>query len=285
MEPSPRTTPGGTANHIVDSDVIFWNGGRVFATSSTGCSGAYYIEDIAAHELGHGLGLDHSYFVDSAGKPPRCTRASARATKNFRSLSSDDVAGVQSVYGASSTGGSTGYTSPDGTTVPGATQIVDNLGAVWTIGASGAILRNGLQAAYGWGSTILWTSSTIYVRGGDYNWWRWTGSGWVNSRSPTAGRHDAGRQHFTRRHDGAGCDANRGQSRRSLDDWRERRDPSEWPPGGIRMGIDNPLDEQHGLRVERLQLVAVDGIRLGQQRSPTAGRHNAGRHRVVCRQR
>jgi hypothetical protein len=57
---------------------------------------------------------------------------------------------------------------------------VDDLGAVWTIGASGAILRNGLQAAGGWGSTILWTSSTIYVLGGDYNWWRWTGSGWVN---------------------------------------------------------------------------------------------------------
>ena len=68
--------------------------------------------------------------------------------------------------------------SPDGTAIPGATQIVDDIGAVWTIGASGAILRNGLSAAGGRGSTILWTSHTIYVLGtGD--WWRWTGSGWA----------------------------------------------------------------------------------------------------------
>ena len=64
--------------------------------------------------------------------------------------------------------------------VPPATQIVDNAGAVWTIGANGAILRNGLQAAAGWGSAILWTGNTIYGRGIDNNWWRWTGSGWVN---------------------------------------------------------------------------------------------------------
>ena len=41
-------------------------------------------------------------------------------------------------------------------------------------------------------------------------------------------------------------------------------------------GIDNPLDEQHDLRVERLHLVAVDGIQLGQHRSPTTGRLDPG---------
>jgi hypothetical protein len=69
-------------------------------------------------------------------------------------------------------------TSPDGTTVPAATQLVDKLGAVWTIGAGGAILRNGVQAAGGQGSAILWTGSTIYVRANE--WWQWTGSGWTN---------------------------------------------------------------------------------------------------------
>jgi hypothetical protein len=64
--------------------------------------------------------------------------------------------------------------------VPAASQIVDNAGAIWTISATGAILRNGLDAAGGRGWTILWTSSTIYVRGTDNNWWRWTGSGWIN---------------------------------------------------------------------------------------------------------
>jgi galactose oxidase-like protein len=77
--------------------------------------------------------------------------------------------------------GGGGTTSPDGTTVPlNASQIIDNIGAVWTIGSGGAILRDGSQAAGGWGSQILWKSSTIYVLGTDSNWWRWTGSGWMN---------------------------------------------------------------------------------------------------------
>jgi hypothetical protein len=61
-----------------------------------------------------------------------------------------------------------------------ATQIVDNTGAVWTIGSGSAILRNGVQAAGGYGSKIYWKSSTIYVLGTDANWWRWTGSSWTN---------------------------------------------------------------------------------------------------------
>jgi glutamine cyclotransferase len=69
--------------------------------------------------------------------------------------------------------------SPDGTTVPAASQIIDNEGAVWTIGSNAQILRNGVHAAYGYGSRILWTAGTIYVCGSDSNWWQWTGSGWI----------------------------------------------------------------------------------------------------------
>jgi len=64
--------------------------------------------------------------------------------------------------------------------VPPATQIIDNLGATWTIAATGAILRNGDQAAGGWGSAILWKNTTIYVLGTDWNWWQYTGSSWIN---------------------------------------------------------------------------------------------------------
>jgi len=86
-------------------------------------------------------------------------------------------------------GGTTsGTTSPDGTTVPlNASQIIDGAGAVWTIGSGGAILRNGSQAAYGWGSQILWNNSTIYVLGYDSKWWQWTESGWVNLGSTVPG--------------------------------------------------------------------------------------------------
>jgi len=72
-------------------------------------------------------------------------------------------------------------TSADGTMVPtNASQIVDANLAVWTIGSNAAILRNGVQAAGGWGSKIYWKNSTIYVLGNDNNWWQWTGSGWLN---------------------------------------------------------------------------------------------------------
>jgi hypothetical protein len=89
------------------------------------------------------------------------------------------------IPGTTSSGG---VASPDGTTVPvNASQIIDSAGAVWTIGSGGAILRNGSQAAYGWGSQIVWTNSTIYVLGGDSKWWQWTGSGWVNVGSTVPG--------------------------------------------------------------------------------------------------
>jgi len=89
-----------------------------------------------------------------------------------------DFASAELFVGATGTGGQ--LASPDGTTVPAATQIVDDSGAVWTIASNGAILRNGVQAAWGWGTQILWKSSTIYVLGNDGNWWQWIGSGWDN---------------------------------------------------------------------------------------------------------
>ena len=70
--------------------------------------------------------------------------------------------------------------SPDGTAVPSASQITDATGDVWTIGGNSAILRNGVQAAGGWGSQIVWKSGVIYVFGTDSNWWKWTGAGWIN---------------------------------------------------------------------------------------------------------
>jgi len=73
-------------------------------------------------------------------------------------------------------------TSPDRTRVPSSPFIVDTDLAVWTLGPGGefrAILRDGRQAAGGFGSQILWYQRVIYVRGDDNNWWRWTGDTWV----------------------------------------------------------------------------------------------------------
>jgi Matrixin/Bacterial Ig domain len=89
-------------------------------------------------------------------------------------------------------GTSTGSASPDGTIVPtSAPQIIDTGGAVWTIGSGGSILRNGTQAAGGWGSQILWKSSTLYVLGTDANWWQWSGANWINVGQMTGGGSSA----------------------------------------------------------------------------------------------
>ena len=105
------------------------------------------------------------HFADSVSDP--CCFA------NHRNLASAEL-----YVGATLPGGAT---SADGTLVPTtASQIVDKSGAVWTIASNGAILRNGLQAAGGWGTQILWKSNTIYVFGTDGNWWQWIGSSWNN---------------------------------------------------------------------------------------------------------
>jgi hypothetical protein len=83
-------TSGG---RIVDADVVFWDGAFRFFAGTSGCSGGFYIEDIAVHEFGHALGLGHSTVAAATMYPS----TSACNVQN-RTLDADDIAGAWAIY-------------------------------------------------------------------------------------------------------------------------------------------------------------------------------------------
>jgi hypothetical protein len=80
-------------SQIIDADIVFWDGGFTFFAGTSGCSGGFYIEDIAAHEFGHALGLGHSAVAGATMFPS----VSSCNTGN-RTLDADDIAGVRALY-------------------------------------------------------------------------------------------------------------------------------------------------------------------------------------------
>ena len=78
---------------ILDADIVFWDAAFHFYTGASGCSTGFYIEDIAAHEFGHALGLGHSTTAGATMFPSVSYCSTAP-----RTLHSDDIAGVLSLY-------------------------------------------------------------------------------------------------------------------------------------------------------------------------------------------
>lgn len=78
---------------IIDADIVFWDAGFQFVTGSSGCSGGFYIEDVAAHEFGHALGIGHSAMASATMYPSIST-----CSQQSRTLDPDDIAAVRSLY-------------------------------------------------------------------------------------------------------------------------------------------------------------------------------------------
>jgi hypothetical protein len=83
-----------SGSSLIDTDIVFWDGSFQFFAGTSGCSAGFYIEDIATHEFGHALGLDHSALTSATMYPS----VSYCSTAN-RTLDPDDQAGVLAIYG------------------------------------------------------------------------------------------------------------------------------------------------------------------------------------------
>src|SRR5215218_8702680 len=93
--------------------------------STDGTPDSYDLESTFVHEIGHMLGLEHSGEVAASMQPRQGTNGTYNLP-NFttRTLSSDDVAGIRSIYGPrtglGSIAGRIGYNSTTGTAAFGA---------------------------------------------------------------------------------------------------------------------------------------------------------------------
>jgi hypothetical protein len=86
------TTSAAFTGDILDSDIIF-NPAATFSTDSLTPGTQFDFESVLTHEVGHLLGLDHSAIL-SATMFPRVSQG----VNAPRALSSDDIAGVSSLY-------------------------------------------------------------------------------------------------------------------------------------------------------------------------------------------
>jgi hypothetical protein len=107
---------------ILDADVLF-NGAHPFTTSQE--PGAFDIGDIAAHELGHVLGLDHTGFAGGTMFP-----FVDEAMILHRSLSADETIGLRDAYPSGAHGRIAGNVAraSDGSPVSGAYVVARDAG-------------------------------------------------------------------------------------------------------------------------------------------------------------
>jgi len=82
-----------SGSRILEADIVFWDGAFRFFAGSSGCDRGFYIEDIAAHEFGHALGLGHSSSSAATMYP-----SAASCDTGLRALDGDDIAGVRALY-------------------------------------------------------------------------------------------------------------------------------------------------------------------------------------------
>jgi hypothetical protein len=113
----------GSNSQLIDADIVFYTGSVRFFSDAMTCSGTgTYLQDAAAHEFGHVLGVGHSSSATASMYPTM-----QWCSKSFRTLDSDDVAAIEKLYppgGVSNTAPTVSISSPaNGSTFADSTSI------------------------------------------------------------------------------------------------------------------------------------------------------------------
>ena len=112
-----------SSGKIIDADILF-NGTKPFSTS--GDAGKFDIQNIATHEVGHFVGLDHSAVIGATMNPFANT-----TDTRLRSLEADDIAAAGAIYPVGAEPGSIqGYVSRGGNPVSGAHVVAEDMNGV-----------------------------------------------------------------------------------------------------------------------------------------------------------
>lgn len=81
--------------HLLDVDTVI---NTYYSWSTSGASGYYDVQDVATHEWGHWLSLLDDYYYETWDADNTMYEVSFTGSTYRRTLTSEDVAGILSIY-------------------------------------------------------------------------------------------------------------------------------------------------------------------------------------------